>query len=256
MSEFKGRREDDRLLSGRGRYTADWNLPGQLYGFFLRSDHAHADIASLNLEEAKRSPDTVAVFTGEDVKDFKTAPPLVRFPGRSGAALKQPHRATLARERVRFVGQEIALVVATSAAAAQDAAEKIEVEYRDLPPLVDAEAALANGAPQLHADIPGNLSFDYEYGNEAAVNEAFARAAHVTRVVLDSTRVVGNPMEPKAALAAYDAASGSFDLYSPTQGITLILGSLAAITGVPRDKIRVHAAASASARTPTPSTAR
>ena len=98
---------------------------------------------------------------------------------------------------------------------------------------------MASDAALLYAEIPGNVCFDYEYGNEAAVNEAFSRAAHVTRLSLDSTRVVGNPMEPKAALAAYDAASETYDLYSPTQGISLILGGLSAITGAPREKIRV-----------------
>ena len=95
------------------------------------------------------------------------------------------------------------------------------------------EAAMASNAPLLYADIPGNVCFDYEYGNEAVVKDAFSRAAHVTRLSLDSTRVVGNPMEPKAALAAYDAASETYDLYSPTQGISLILGGLSAITGAP-----------------------
>src|SRR5205085_487338 len=194
----KGRREDGRMLTGSGRYASDWSLPGQLYGVFLRSDRAHAEIVSLKMEKAAASPGVLAVFIGKDTAHFKTEPPLVRYPGKGGMAIRQPHRDVLALERVRHVGQEVALAVATSAAAAQDAAEKIEVEYRDLPALVDAEKALAPGAPLLHADIPGNLSFDYEYGNEAAVNDAFARAAHVTRITLDSNRLAGNPMEPKA----------------------------------------------------------
>ena len=148
---FKGRREDARLVTGAGRYTADWNLPGQLHAHFLRSDRAHAEIASIDTRPALAAPGVVAVLTGEDtaLAGFKVAPPLVKFPGRGGAALKVPHRDVLARERVRFVGQEVAMVVATSAAAAQDGAEAIEVEYRDLPPVVDEEAALAPGAPQI-----------------------------------------------------------------------------------------------------------
>ncbi len=241
--QFKGRREDARLLGGHGRFAADWNLPGQLYGHFLRSDRAHADILSINTQAAGNSTGVVKILTGEDTAraGYKTEPPLVRYPGKGGAMIKQPHRDVLANGRVRCVGQEVALVVASSAAAAQDAAEKIEVEYRELPAVVDAEAAMASDAALLYAEIPGNVCFDYEYGNEAAVNEAFSRAAHVTRLSLDSTRVVGNPMEPKAALAAYDAASETYDLYSPTQGISLILGGLSAITGAPREKIRVHA---------------
>ena len=240
---FRGRREDGRLVTGQGRYTADWNLPGQLHAFFLRSDRAHAEIVSIDTRPALASPGVVAVLTGEDTAraGFKVAPPLVKFPGRGGAALKVPHRDVLARERVRFVGQEVAMVVATSAAAAQDGAEAIEIEYRDLPPVVDEEAALAPGAPQLHADIPGNLCFDFEYGDEARTAQAFAQAAHVTRLTLESNRMIGNPMEPKACLAAYDAATETWDLYSSTQGISLMLAGLTGVTGIPAEKFRVRA---------------
>jgi len=181
--DFKGRREDHRLVTGQGRYAADWNLPGQLYGHFLRSDRAHAELVALNAQPALAAPGVVAVFTGADTAkaNFKVAPALVKFPGRGGTALKMPHRDVLANGRVRFVGQEVALVVAESAAGAQDAAEAIEIGYRDLPLVVDAVEALAPGAPLLHADIPGNLCFDFEYGDEAATTEAFARAPHVTR---------------------------------------------------------------------------
>ncbi|HSA91056.1 MAG TPA: xanthine dehydrogenase family protein molybdopterin-binding subunit, partial [Burkholderiales bacterium] len=241
LSGFKGRREDDRLLTGQGKYTADWNLPGQLYGCFLRSDRAHAEILSMRTEAALGAPGVKGIFTGEDTAELKTPPPMVTYPGRGGAMIKVPHRDVLARRRVRYVGQEVALVVASSAAAAQDAAEAIELDYRDLPAVVDAETALESGAPQLHDDVPGNLAFDYEYGDENAAQEAFARAAHVTRLRLDSTRVSGTPMEPKACVAAYDAASGSFDLYTSTQGLALMLPNLVAITGVPADRIRIHA---------------
>src|SRR5512134_3225928 len=136
---FKGRREDARLITGSGRYTADWNMPGQLHAFFLRSDRAHAEMVSIDTRSALAAPGVVAVLTGADTTraGFKVAPPLVKYPGRGGAALKVPHRDVLANGRVRFVGQEVAMVVATSAAAAQDAAEAIEVEYRDLSHVVD-----------------------------------------------------------------------------------------------------------------------
>ena len=239
MTQFKGRREDDRLLTGSGRYTADWNLPEQLYGYFLRSDRAHAEILSLKTPE--HFPGVKAILTGEDTADLKTPPPMVRYPGKGGSTIKVPHREVIARKRVRYVGQEVALVVATSAAAAQDAAEAIEIEYRELPAVVDARAALQPGAPQLHDEIPGNLSFDYVYGDEQATEAAFARAAHVTRLALDSTRVSGTPMEPKACLVAYDAATESFDVYTSTQGLALMLPNFVAITGVPAEKIRIHA---------------
>ncbi|HTO47243.1 MAG TPA: xanthine dehydrogenase family protein molybdopterin-binding subunit [Burkholderiales bacterium] len=240
---FKGRREDGRLITGQGRFTSDWNLPGQLYGHFLRSDRAHAGIVSLDARAARAAPGVRAVLTGEDVRKagFKQEPPLVRYPGRGGMKLLEPHRDALALGRVRHVGQEVALVVADSPAAAQDAAEKIEIEYRDLPAIVEVDDALAPGALQLHDNIPGNVAFDFEYGDEAKVQAAFANAAHITRVTLESKRLAGNPLEPKSALAAYDAATEVFDLYAPSQGMTLMLGGLSAILGHPVEKIRLHA---------------
>jgi aerobic carbon-monoxide dehydrogenase large subunit len=238
---FKGRREDARLLTGQGRYAADWNFDGQLYGHFLRSDRAHADIVALDKQEALKSEGVVAIFTGEDLAHFNTPAPMVRYPGRGGSAIKVPRRPVLALDRVRHVGQEIALVVATSAAAAQDAAEKIAIEFRELPALADAAQAIESGAAQLYADIPGNLAFDYEYGNEAATSEAFARAAHVTRLTLDSTRVCGNPMEPKACAVVHDAASDRYDIYSSSQGMSMMLPNFTSITGVPAANIRIHA---------------
>jgi aerobic carbon-monoxide dehydrogenase large subunit len=237
---FTGRREDDRLLTGRGRYTADWNFPGQLYACFLRSDRAHAEIVSLSTTAALALPGVKVILTGEDTADFKTPPPMVTYPGRGGAMIKVPHRDVIARKRVRHVGQEVALVVAASASAAQDAAEAIEIEYRDLPALVDAGAALEPGAPQIHAEIPGNLSFDFEYGDEKAAQQAFARAAHVTRLELESTRVSGTPMEPKACVVTHDPQSG-YDIYAATQGLAMMLPNFVAITGTPADKIRIHA---------------
>jgi carbon-monoxide dehydrogenase large subunit len=240
---FKGRREDGRLVTGQGRYSADWNFPGQLHAAFLRSDRAHAEIVALDAKPALESPGVVAVYTGRDMAEagFRTAPAMVKWPGRGGMAIKVPHRDVLARERVRFVGQEVALVVAETAAAAQDAAEAIAVEYRDLPAVVDESEAIAPGAPQLHADVAGNLCFDYEYGDEAKTQEAFARSAHVTRLTVDCTRLVGVPMEPKACVAVYDAAADRYDLYSPTQGMSMTLAGLAGVTGLPADRFRVHA---------------
>ena len=239
--EFKGRREDDRLLTGRGQYTADWNLPEQLYGYFLRSDRAHAEISTLEVKNALGMPGVKAILTGEDTAEFKTPPPMVRYPGKGGSQIKVPQRDVLARKRVRYVGQEVALVVATSAAAAQDAAEAIEIEYRDLPAVVDARAALEPGAPQLHDDLPGNLSFDYVYGDEQATAAAFAKAAHISRLTLDSTRVSGTPMEPKACVVSYDAKTDSYDVYTGTQGLSLMLPNIVAITGVAAEKVRIHA---------------
>ncbi len=181
------------------------------------------------------------MFTGEDTAELKTPPAMIRFPGRGGETIKVPHRDALARGKVRFVGETIALVVAKTPQAAQDAAELIEIEYRDLPAVVVASEALAPGAPSLHGDVPQNLVFDYEYGSESATAAAFAGAAHVTRLALDSTRVAGNPMEPKACIAAYDAATGCFDVYASSQGISMMLPNFKAIFDLPMEKFRLHA---------------
>jgi carbon-monoxide dehydrogenase large subunit len=241
LVKFEGRREDARLLKGEGRYTADWNFPGQLYGAFLRSDRAHARMASMDTQAARAMPGVVAVFTGEDVKHFKTPPAQVKAAGRGGEQIKVPERPTLARDRVRYVGQEVALVVAASPAQAQDAAEAIDVQYEELPVVVDGAQALQSEAPLLHESVPGNLAYDYVYGDEAAAAEAIAKAAHVTRLTLDSTRVSGNPMEPKACVVVYDAATDSYDVYASSQGMSMMLPNFAAITGTPAERIRLHA---------------
>jgi aerobic carbon-monoxide dehydrogenase large subunit len=238
---FAGRREDPRLLKGEGRYTADWNFPGQLYAAFLRSDRAHAELRAINVQVARTAPGVVAVFTGADVQHYKTPPPQLKVPGRGGMQLKVPERPILARDRVRYVGQEIAMVVAASAAAAQDALELVEIEYFDRVAVVDGAMALEEGSPQLHESVPGNLAFDFDYGDEAAAAAAITSAAHVTRLTLDSTRVSGNPMEPKACLVVYQPAEDTYDVYASSQGMSLMVPNLAAISGTAAERIRLHA---------------
>jgi len=240
---FKGRREDQRLVTGQGCYTADWTLPGQAHGYFLRSDRAHAEIVALDAAEALRLPGVLGVFTGRDLEQagFKSPRPISHFKGKDGAVLKSPHRPALAHGRVRFVGEPVALIVAESEWAAQDAAERISVDYRDLPPLIEPEDAIAPAAPLIHADVPGNLAVDYEYGNRAATEAAFAQAAHVVRVELVAQRIAGNPMEPKSCIAAYDAGTGSYDIYMPSQGMADIQKEFAHITGLEPGRFRIHA---------------
>ena len=241
---FTGRREDLRLVTGQGRYAADCDLPGQAQGHFLRADRAHAAIRGIDTAAARAVPGVLGIFTGADTLQagFGNAPPMVRYPGKNGMQLRTPFRHMLATDRVRFVGEAVALVVAESAAAAQDAAELIAVDYEDLPAVVEAADALLPDAPLLHRDVPGNIAFDYEYGDAAKTADAFAGAAHVVRLTLDAQRIVGNPMEPKSCLAAYDAARDVFDLYAPTQGMSMMQGALSGITGLPPERLRVHAA--------------
>jgi len=241
MSEKTIRREDARLLTGGGRYTADWDLPGQLYAFFLRSDRAHAEIVSIDAEAATARKGVRLVLTGADyaASGWKSLPGGVPYEGVGGQKQKKPFWPALAQGKVHYVGQPVALIVADSAALAQDASEDMAVEYRDLPAAVGFEAATAASASQLHADIPGNFAFEYESGDRAAVQAAFAGAALKSRLTLRSQRLVGNPIEPRAFLANVDAASGVFTVYSPSQGMNNMRGFLSSATGLPPEKIRV-----------------
>ena len=238
--DFKGRREDARLVTGAGRYTADWDHPGQLHAAFLRSDRAHALISSVDISAARAAPGVVAVLTAADMQDagYTRGRAHVPFKGQFGGVLS-PISPALAQGRVRYVGEPVALVVAETAHQAQDAGELVAIEYDDLPAVVDAAAALAPGAPLLHEGVPGNLCFEYEFGDAAAVDAAFASAAHMVRLTAESGRVVGNPMEPKAALAAWDG--DVLELWSSSQGMTGMRDGLAALTGLDAGKIRVHA---------------
>jgi carbon-monoxide dehydrogenase large subunit len=238
---LKGRLEDDRMLTGRGRYVSDWSLPGEAHAHFLRSDRAHAEIVSIDKKAALRSPGVLAVFTGEDLKALKSLPAALPVKGRGGAELINPGRPALAQGRVRFAGDAVALVVAERALAAQDAAELISVEYRELPAVIGAEEAVAPGAPLVHQAVPGNVVLDFESGNEALTEKAFKDAARVVRLSVHNSRVVGNPMEPRACLAAYLPEEGMYHLYTCTQGAPIMRNQLSAVLGVPPEKIRVIA---------------
>ncbi|MGQ0545865.1 MAG: xanthine dehydrogenase family protein molybdopterin-binding subunit [Betaproteobacteria bacterium] len=239
----KGRLEDARMLTGRGRYVSDWQLPGQAHGVFVRSDRAHAEILGIEKEEALKMPGVIAVLTGEDIEaaGLKPLPAAAPMKGRGGAEQLLPRRPALAQGRVRYVGDPVALVVAETSAQAQDAAEVVAIEYRELPAVIDAREALKPGAPQLHDNIPGNLLLDFAGGDEAATNAAFARAARVVKLTSYHTRVVGNPMEPRAATGVYEAANDLYLLYATTQGATGMRGQMASVLGVPPEKVRVVA---------------
>lgn len=239
---FQGRREDARLVTGQGLYAADRALPNQAHGCFLRADRAHATIRAIHLDDARAVPGVLAILTGADTKaaGFRSPSPLAAYPGRGGEKIKVPRRQVLAEDRVRFVGQEVAFVVAETAAQAQEAVEKIVVDYDDLDAVMDAEQALGAQATLLYPDLGTNLAFDFDYGNEDATAAAIASAAHVTQLTLDVPRLVGNPMEPKNGIASYDAAADRYDLYLPTQGMTLMRESLSTGTGIPEDRIVIH----------------
>jgi carbon-monoxide dehydrogenase large subunit len=239
---LRGRLEDERMLTGRGRYVSDWNLPGQAYAHFLRSDRAHAEIASIDKRAALAHPGVLGVYTGDDIAgELKSLPCALPAKGRGGAELINPGRPALAQKRVRFAGDAVAIVVAQSAVAAQDAAELINVEYRDLPAVVSAQDAVAPGAPLVHDSVPGNLVLDFESGDEVKTQAAFKGAARVVKLTVNNSRVVGNPMEPRACLAAWLPGEGMYHLYTCTQGAAIMRNQLSAVLGVPPEKIRVIA---------------
>jgi carbon-monoxide dehydrogenase large subunit len=214
------RREDGRFVTGRGRYTADIDIPGQAYVAFVRSDHAHGELLSIDTTEASRQPGVLAVFTGEDLLragvGFIHRLPLKGFD--LGRTLDTP-RPGLAQGRVRYVGEPIAMVVAETAAQAGDAATLISVNIAPLPAVVDVERAIDSGAPVIWPEAPDNVAIRWQSGDPAAVDAAFAGAAHVTRLKLINTRIFANPIEPRASIAQYDAAADRFTWITPSQGV-------------------------------------
>jgi carbon-monoxide dehydrogenase large subunit len=244
------RKEDLRLLTGRGCYSDDFNFPGQVYGAALRSPHAHARIRGIDTAAARAMPGVLAVLTGQDARaDGLNVIPHLAAPGtppdlvlknRDGSQVAVAPHPVLPTDRVRHVGTTVAFVIAETVAAAKDAAERIVVDYEPLPAVTDAKAATAPGAPQLYDDIP-NLVIDAEVGDAAAVAAAFASAAHVTRLDTWINRVTGVPMEPRAALGIYDAETGRYTLYAGSGGIVRQKRELARILGVADDAVRVIA---------------
>src|SRR5580704_19533408 len=203
--QFHGRREDARLVTGHGRYTADVAVEGQAAASFARSDRAHAKIVKIDTDAARAMPGVLGVVTVADfaAAGWKGLPAMAFFKGVGGSSLHVPPRYGLAHERVRFVGEPVAIVVAETEHIAQDAAELVEIAYEDLPVLVEANDASAADAVRIHDDVPGNLALEYEYGNQQAAEQAMAGADHKVRVELRAQRISGNPKEPKSCVASY-----------------------------------------------------
>ncbi len=234
--------EDPKLLRGQGRYTDDINLPGQAHAVMVRSGYGHGIIRSIDTTAARAMPGVLAVYTGKDLTEggFGVLKCGVPCPNRDGTPWKTPPRSILPGDKVRFVGEGIACVVAETAAQAKDAAEAVEVDIKPLPSATGAAEALAPGATQIHDGAPGNLAVDYHFGDTAAVTAAFAKAAHVTQLHLVSNRVVVNSMEPRSALGVFEPSSGHYTLHVGSQGVFGMRGQLAKdILNIPNDKVRV-----------------
>jgi carbon-monoxide dehydrogenase large subunit len=237
--------EDDVLVRGRGRYAADVPLPNQAYAYFVRSPHAFARIVSLDATAAQSASGVLGVLTAKDMEgvgNLGRHPPLN---GRGGNALILPHRPALATERVMHIGEPVAMVVADSAAAAQDAAELVAVEYEALTPVIDAREALAPGAPQVWPQAPGNLAVDWPglaadpEANARKVDEIFTAAKFVARIAVMNQRMVVASMEPRGATASYDAAADVYTLRVCSQGTTAMRDPIAAIMQIPKERVRV-----------------
>ena len=236
------RTEDPKLLRGEGRYTDDVSLPGQLYAVIVRSRYAHGILRGIGTDAAKAMPGVRGVYTGADLDAAGYGPLRCQMPlkNRDGSMMAQPERMSLASGKVRFVGDPVAFVVAESVAQAKDAAEAVELDIEPLAAVTQASLAAAPGAPLLYDDVPGNRALDYQYGDSAKVAAAFAAAAHTVRLELANSRVVVNAMEPRAALASYDAASGRYTIHVGSQGAFGLRNQIADdVLKLPRDKVRV-----------------
>jgi carbon-monoxide dehydrogenase large subunit len=244
------RREDARLLTGRGQYADDFSLPGQVYAYVLRAPHAHARIAGIDVTAASATPGVFTVLTGSDAvadgigpiphSPVPTNPHEVPLKSRDGSPFFVAPHPALARETVRYVGEPIAVVVAETLAQAMDAAELVAVAYEPLQAVARSRDALAPGAPLVWPQHGANLCVDSEAGDREATEAAFARAAHVVQLETALNRVTGVPMELRAALGAYDAASGRFTVYtSAGGGVIRQRDDIAGALGVGKDRVRV-----------------
>ena len=234
------RNEDPVLLRGEGRYTDDLSLPGQVWCAMVRSPYAHGVIRGIDAEAAKAMPGVLGVFTGADLAGYGTLRCVLPLKNADGTPLRNIERPALAADKVRFVGDPVAFVVAETRLAARDAAEAVILDIDALPAVTEASAAAAPGAPTLYDDIPDNVVLDFAFGDLAKVDEAFAKAAHVTSLPIRNNRVVVCAMEPRSAIGEYDTAGGRFTLRVGSQGVFGLRGQLANdILKLPVDKVRV-----------------
>ena len=237
------RLEDERLLQGKGRYLDDLRVAGQSHAVFVRSPHAHAVVVRTDTGAAGRMPGVLAVLTHDDLARDGLQPlhPSVRGNVHTGEAFSYEPQPLLAAQRVRHVGEIVAMVVARSMAQALDAAEAVTVDYRPLDAVVDVDAATRPAAPELSARIPENVCLDHRFGDAHAVDEAFARAAHRVEMCTVNHRVITNSMEPRGAVGRYEADTGRYDLHASTQNVHVLRDEVAAALGVERHRVRLHA---------------
>ncbi|MGL4324465.1 MAG: xanthine dehydrogenase family protein molybdopterin-binding subunit [Beijerinckiaceae bacterium] len=236
------RKEDPVLIQGQGRYTDDLQVPGQVYMAMVRSPVAHGIINAIDTAAAQDMPGVLGVWTGADLNEagLGAMKMKVLFPNRDGSPLHETQRRALATDKVRFVGDPVAFVVAQTAVQAKDAAEAVGLDIDALPAVTDMAAAVLPDAPQLYDHIPNNTVLDYHSGDTAAVTAAFAKAAHVARLSLDNTRLIVNPMEVRAAIADYDPARDHYTFHVGSQGVFGLRAQIATdILGVKPEQVTV-----------------
>jgi carbon-monoxide dehydrogenase large subunit len=236
------RKEDARFLTGSGQFTDDVVQPNQAHAYFLRSPHAHARIRAIDTKKAAAAPGVVAIYTGADLEGVNGLPCGWLITSVDGTPMKEPPHPVLAKGKVRYVGDHVALVIAETAHQAKDAAELISVDYEVLPAVVNPADALKPGAPQIHDEAPGNKCYTWALGDKAAVDAAFAKAAHVTKIDIVNNRLIPNAIEPRAAVASYNRAEDSYTLYVTSQNphVERLLMT-AFVLGLPEHKVRVIA---------------
>ncbi|MEO1223416.1 MAG: xanthine dehydrogenase family protein molybdopterin-binding subunit [Pseudomonadota bacterium] len=228
------RKEDRRFLLGRGQYTDDINRPHQTYAAFVRSPHAHADIRGIDTTAAENASGVVAVLTGSEMAQDGVGDLICGWliHSKDGEPMKVGSYPALAKETVRHVGDRVAIVIAETLAEAIDAAELVDVDYDVKPACVSTSAATGEGQPRVHADIPNNRAFDWELGDKAATDAAFADAHHVTTIEIVNNRLIPNAMEPRAAIGEYDIGSEDFTLYTTSQNPHVARLVLSAFIGI------------------------
>ena len=237
------RREDQRLLTGQGKYIDDVSLPNEAHLVFVRSPHARARIRSIDVSAARSAPGVLSILTGKDlaadgIGAFPIGPGLKRADGK---AMTAPPYYPLAVDEARFVGEAVAAVIAQTRAQAEDAAEQVAVDYEDLPPVTTMEGAVAAGAPEIWPDAPRNIAAETQFGDAKACDEAFTRAKHVAKVRVVNQRLIPVTMEPRGSIGEFDAASGRYILHTSCQNPAGLQKTLAeAILKVPMDKVRVR----------------
>lgn len=233
------RTEDPTLVRGHGRYTDDIALPGQAYAAIVRSTHAHGTIRSIDTQAAKAMPGVLGVYVAADLSAYGSLKCALPLKNRDGTPLRYVPRPALASDKVRFVGDPVACVVAETLTQAKDAAESIALDIEPLPAVTRASEAAQPGAPVIYDTVPGNVALDYHYGDAEKTAAAFAQAAHVAKLELRNTRLVVSAMEPRAAIGAFDASSGKWTLHSQSQGAFGMKTQLMDILAAPADKVRV-----------------